>query len=110
MGKPRARGAYFADPLLLPRVQEYADEQLSGTSLTSVDDLQFALRDVDGICAAYRKLPVKGRTLIYACITYTAIVEYLLGKHPRSYARKSRPVLARSVAKGLWSCLFQVCS
>lgn len=69
MGKPRARGAYFADPLLLPRVQEYADEQLSGTSWTSVDDLQFALRDVDGICAAYRKLPVKGRTLI--CMHHT---------------------------------------
>lgn len=53
MGKSRTRGTYFADPLLLPRVQEYADEQLSGTSLTSVDDLKFALRDVDGMCAAF---------------------------------------------------------
>lgn len=48
MGKSWGRRAYFVDPQLLPRVQEYADEQLSGTNLNSTDDLKFALRDIDG--------------------------------------------------------------
>eukprot|EP01134_Creolimax_fragrantissima_P000702 CFRG0702T1 len=72
-------GSYFVDPQLLPRVQAYSDDQVTenGLSLQSREAYEMVLRNPENV------------------------MDHMIRKFPRDYARKNKQVLVRSINKAI---------